>query len=409
MSTIVDGQGLNITVQSYLDTLDFGLVSAAASSSPTCGTWSTPSSTTSSRWGRRRASTSCFPVPDQTVLTTGANSGIGLATVVEVAKRGFHSVGSVRSAQKAKVVHQTARAAGVEVDTVLLDVTDAAACQRVMADLDLYGLVNNAGYGVTGAVEDVGDDEARALFETMVHAPMRLARLSLPSMRGNGGGRIVNISSIAGLATMPFAGHYTGVKHALEALSDALRVEVAGDGVKVVLVEPGGFKTGIWDELQRNIDQREADGTRHGSAYRRSLQGQRTCATARICFSLIAIGGCASFSSAATPAHVTSMRNGIAADPPASLQVTPRARPWPAAPASRSAASRPDPPRRTRAPSTQRRARPRSPSGKAISQCRGRRGSRSARWVMRLLRSRLAWPRHMARQGTGLHRGPRRC
>ncbi len=91
----------------------------------------------------------------------------------------------------------------------------------------------------------------------------------------SGGGRIVNISSIAGLATMPFAGHYTGAKHALEALSDALRVEVAGDGVKVVLVEPGGFKTGIWEELQRNIDQREADGTRHGSAYRRSLQGQR--------------------------------------------------------------------------------------------------------------------------------------
>jgi NAD(P)-dependent dehydrogenase (short-subunit alcohol dehydrogenase family) len=214
-------------------------------------------------------------MPDKTVLTTGANSGIGLATVVEVAKRGFHSVGSVRSAQKAKVVHQTARDAGVEVDTVLLDVTDAAACEHVMAGLDLYGLVNNAGYGVTGAVEDVGDDEARALFETMVHAPMRLARLALPSMRANGGGRIVNISSIAGLATMPFAGHYTGAKHALEALSDALRVEVAGDGVKVVLVEPGGFKTGIWDELQRNIDQREADGTRHGSAYRRSLQGQR--------------------------------------------------------------------------------------------------------------------------------------
>lgn len=211
----------------------------------------------------------------RTVLTTGANSGIGLATVIEVARRGFESIGSVRSPEKAKVVHQAARAAGVEVRTVLLDVTDAAQCEKVMADLDLYGLVNNAGYGVTGAVEDVSDDEARALFETMVHAPMRLARLALPSMRANRGGRIVNVSSIAGLATMPFAGHYTGAKHALEALSDALRVEVAADGVKVILVEPGGFKTGIWEELQRNIDQREADGTRHSAAYRRSLQGQR--------------------------------------------------------------------------------------------------------------------------------------
>ena len=215
---------------------------------------------------------------DRAVLTTGANSGIGLATVVEVARRGFRSIGSVRSAEKARTVHDAARAAGVEVETVLLDVTDAARCEDVIAELEpagLYGLVNNAGYGVTGAVEDVGDDEARALFETMVHAPMRLARLSLPSMRAHGGGRIVNVSSIAGLATMPFAGHYTGAKHALEALSDALRVEVAGDGVRVILVEPGGFKTGIWEELQRDIAKREAGGTRHGSAYRRSLQGQR--------------------------------------------------------------------------------------------------------------------------------------
>jgi len=209
------------------------------------------------------------------VLTTGANSGIGLATVIEVAKRGFRSIGSVRSAGKAKVVHEAARAAGVEVDTVLLDVTDAAECEKVMDGRELFGLVNNAGYAVTGAIEDVGDDDARALFETMVHAPMRLARLALPGMRARGGGRIVNVSSIAGLATMPFAGHYTGAKHALEALSDALRVEVACDGVRVVLVEPGGFKTGIWEEMERNIATREAEGTRHASAYRRSLQGQR--------------------------------------------------------------------------------------------------------------------------------------
>ena len=116
---------------------------------------------------------------DRAVLTTGANSGIGLATVVEVAKRGFRSIGSVRSAQKAEVVHSAAAHAGVEVETILLDVSDAEQCEKALVGLDLYGLVNNAGYGLTGAVEDVGDDEARALFETMVHAPMRLARLAL--------------------------------------------------------------------------------------------------------------------------------------------------------------------------------------------------------------------------------------
>ncbi|MCU1498220.1 MAG: putative oxidoreductase [Acidimicrobiales bacterium] len=213
---------------------------------------------------------------DQTVLTTGANSGIGLATVIELARRGFHSVGSVRSDAKAEIVHEAAQEAGVEVQTVLLDVTDPEQCERAILGLPpLHGLVNNAGYALTGAVEDVGDEEAHRLFETMVHAPMRLARLALHGLRQGGGGRIVNISSIAGLTTAPFAGHYTGAKHALEALSDALRVEVAGEGVKVILVEPGGFKTGIWGEFERDITKREQAGTRHGVAYRRSLQAQR--------------------------------------------------------------------------------------------------------------------------------------
>ena len=210
-----------------------------------------------------------------TVLTTGANSGIGLLTVIEIARRGYRSVGSVRSPAKAEIVHRAAATADVEVETVLLDVTDAAACVEVMAELDLVGLVNNAGYSLTGAVEDVPDHEALALFETMVHAPMRLARLALPSMRAAGRGRIVNVSSVAGRTTAPFAGHYTAAKHALEALSDALRLEVAGAGVQVVLVEPGGFKTGIWDELERDVEQRIADGSVHGDAYRRSLQMQR--------------------------------------------------------------------------------------------------------------------------------------
>lgn len=210
-----------------------------------------------------------------TVLTTGANSGIGLATVLEVARRGYRSIGSVRSKAKAEIVHRAADEAGVEVETVLLDVADAAACQRVMRRLALYGLVNNAGYALTGAVEDVDDAEARALFETMVHAPMRLARLALPAMREAGRGRIVNVSSVAGRTVSPFGGHYTGAKHALEALSDALRMEVAGAGVQVVLVEPGGFRTGIWEEFERDIAKREAAGSRFADAYRRFLRLQK--------------------------------------------------------------------------------------------------------------------------------------
>lgn len=212
---------------------------------------------------------------DRTVLVTGANSGIGLATVVELARRGFHAVGSVRSEEKAVTVEKAAADAGVQVDSVLLDVDDADACEDVVPRLGLWGLVNNAGYAVTGAVEDVGDEEAEALFRTMVHAPMRLVRLALPAMRDQGGGRIVNVSSIAGLVSTPFAGHYTAAKHALEALTDALRVEVAGDGVRVALVEPGGFRTGIWDEFASDVARREEEGSRYVDGYKRFLRAQK--------------------------------------------------------------------------------------------------------------------------------------
>jgi NAD(P)-dependent dehydrogenase (short-subunit alcohol dehydrogenase family) len=208
------------------------------------------------------------------VLTTGANSGLGLATVLEIAKRGYRSVGSVRSEAKAEIVDKAASRAGVAVGTVVLDVCDADACAEVVSQLGpLWGLVNNAGYGGVGAVEDVSDVEARARLEAMVIAPMRLARLALPGMRTQGGGRIVNVSSVYGRTTTPLSGWYQGAKHALEALSDALRVEVARDGISVILVEPGGFRTGIWEEMARDVRQRT--GSRYDVAYRRSLKLQR--------------------------------------------------------------------------------------------------------------------------------------
>jgi NAD(P)-dependent dehydrogenase (short-subunit alcohol dehydrogenase family) len=209
----------------------------------------------------------------QTVLTTGGNSGIGLATAIELARRGFRSVASVRSQAKAQAVARAAADAGVAVETVLLDVTDADGCARVIEELRPWGLVNNAGYPASGAIEDVGDEEARAVFETMVFGPMRLARLALRHMRAAGEGRIVNVSSIYGRATTPLTGWYQAAKHALEALSDALRVEVASAAVAVILIEPGGFRTGIWEEFERDFARRE--GSRYEAAYRRSLTGMR--------------------------------------------------------------------------------------------------------------------------------------
>jgi NAD(P)-dependent dehydrogenase (short-subunit alcohol dehydrogenase family) len=194
---------------------------------------------------------------DKVVLTTGANSGIGLATVVKLAKLGFRSVGTVRSESKAAAVMAAASSAGVSVETVMLDVTDAIRCAEVVDQVRPWAIVNNAGYSGVGAIEDVSDDEARHQLETMVVAPMRLACLALPHMRTAGDGRIVNVSSIYGLTTTPFSGWYQASKHALEAASDALRLEVARDGIRVILIEPGGFKTGIWEEFEADVSRRE--------------------------------------------------------------------------------------------------------------------------------------------------------
>jgi NAD(P)-dependent dehydrogenase (short-subunit alcohol dehydrogenase family) len=208
---------------------------------------------------------------ERRVLTTGAGTGIGLATVIELARRGFDSVGGVRSQAKARAVSRAARAAGVKVRTVLLDVTSAADCKRVVAELKPYGLVNNAGVAASGAVEDVGDEEARVAFETMVLGPMRLARLAIPYMRDQGGGRIVNISSIYGLMTTPLTGWYQASKHALEALSDALRVEIAADEIAVVLIEPGAFRSNIWDSAGNDVQSRL--DSEYFAAYRRLEEG----------------------------------------------------------------------------------------------------------------------------------------
>lgn len=208
-------------------------------------------------------------------FVTGANSGIGLATAIELARQGWDSVGSARSPAKAKHIRTSAAAAGVEVGTVLLDVTDAAACERAVGEIlerhgGLDALVNNAGFGTKAAVEHVGDEEARQILETMVIAPARLARLALPPMRAAGGGTIVNVSSIYGRATTPLSGWYQAAKHALEGWSDALRMEVAAEGIRVVLIEPGSVRTAIWDHLE-GVEV-ERDGPRYATAHRRARQ-----------------------------------------------------------------------------------------------------------------------------------------
>lgn len=203
-----------------------------------------------------------------TALVTGANAGIGLATSLELARRGLDVVGTVRSEDKAASVATAAADAGVELRTTLLDITDADRAKVVIDEVRPDVLVNNAGFAEAGAVEDVDEEEAADQLDLLVLAPMRLARLAVPHMRAAGGGRIISVSSVLARVPSPLLGWYAGAKQALEGVSEALRLEVARDGIDVILVEPGGVKTGVFDDARGDLDDRIRKGTGYESAYR---------------------------------------------------------------------------------------------------------------------------------------------
>jgi NAD(P)-dependent dehydrogenase (short-subunit alcohol dehydrogenase family) len=182
------------------------------------------------------------PSVSKAVLVTGCSSGIGRATA-EVLARGGRTV--YATARRVETIEDLA-AAGCTL--VRLDVCDEDSMQ---AAVDTIGrehgavgvLVNNAGYGQEGAVEDVPVDEVRRQFETNLFGLHRLTQMVLPGMREQGWGRVVNVSSMGGRLTFPGGGVYHASKHALEALSDALRYEVRPFGVDVVVIEPGLVRT----------------------------------------------------------------------------------------------------------------------------------------------------------------------
>jgi NAD(P)-dependent dehydrogenase (short-subunit alcohol dehydrogenase family) len=176
------------------------------------------------------------------ILITGCSSGIGRATAERLAGKG-HTVYAT-----ARRLDSIAELERLGCRTLALDVTDEDSMAAAVAAVeDAHGsvgaLVNNAGFAVSGAIEAVSVDQLRAEFETNVFGYVRMAQLVLPGMRRARRGRIVNVSSVAGRVTMPAAGAYAASKYAVEAISDALRFEVRGFGVQVVLIEPGPIRT----------------------------------------------------------------------------------------------------------------------------------------------------------------------
>ena len=176
------------------------------------------------------------------VLITGCSSGIGHATAKRLAERGWRVYATARRLESIADLG----AAGCE--TLALDVTDEQSMRSAVAAVEaadgvVGALVNNAGYSQSGAVETIPMERLRAQFETNVFGLVRMCQLVLPGMRRAGRGRIVNVSSMGGRLTFPGGGAYHATKHAVEALSDALRYEVGAFGVGVVIVEPGLITT----------------------------------------------------------------------------------------------------------------------------------------------------------------------
>ena len=186
------------------------------------------------------------------VLITGCSSGIGAATACRLAKAGWPVYATARRPETLAALE----AEGCR--TLALDVVDEASRQAAVdAVVEAEGavgvLINNAGYSQSGAVESIPDDRVRAQFETNVFGPLALCRLVLPGMREQGWGKIVQLSSMGGKLTFPGGGLYHATKHALEALSDALRFEVKGFGIDVILIQPGLITSGFSDVVMREL------------------------------------------------------------------------------------------------------------------------------------------------------------
>jgi short-subunit dehydrogenase len=182
-------------------------------------------------------------VVSRSVLVTGCSSGIGLATARLLRDRGWAVVPTARKPEDMDRL----RSEGF--NPVQLDMTDSAAIQQTANDVlrllggNLGALVNNAGYGQPGAMEDMTRDAMRDQFEVNVFGLQELTNQLVPAFRRQGYGRIVNVSSVLGRISIPFMGIYSASKFAVEALSDAMRVELWNSGVAVSLVEPGPIET----------------------------------------------------------------------------------------------------------------------------------------------------------------------
>lgn len=197
-------------------------------------------------------------------IVTGTSSGFGMLCAVELAKAGLEVISTVRSLEKAENLLRLAEEQGVSdfIQLHTLDVTSEESVRSFAAYLSKFPsidvLVNNAGFALGGFCEELSVDEYRLQFETNVFGVIAVTQTVLPIMRKNRTGRIINMSSISGKFGFPGLSPYTASKHALEGLSESLRLELKPFGIDVVLVEPGSYQTNIWSSIDNTTIHRDS-------------------------------------------------------------------------------------------------------------------------------------------------------
>lgn len=202
------------------------------------------------------------------VLITGCSRGIGLLTALHFSRKGHVVFASMRNTSIAGELERAAENENLHIEVVQLDITDEASVKRAVADVlasagRIDVLINNAGVGFHGPIEDADLNEAREIFETNVFGPLRLTQAVLPTMREQRSGTIVNVSSIAGVVAEPYNGIYAASKHALEAASEVLYFECHPFGIRVAIIEPGGFDTRGYRVAREREELRFAEGSPH--------------------------------------------------------------------------------------------------------------------------------------------------
>lgn len=208
------------------------------------------------------------------VLVTGSGSGIGKSACLALARNGWLVFATSRREES---LWELKKEAGVlPIEYVVMDVCDRLSIERAKAEVEKrtqgYGidvLINNAGYGQFGAIEEVKDPAVRAQFETNVFGLLAVTRAFVGKMRERRKGRIINISSIAGRVSLPMMGIYCASKFAVEAVSDAMRRELSPFGIKVVVIEPGVIKTGFQDKARKHADGYMEEDSPYAQAWQR--------------------------------------------------------------------------------------------------------------------------------------------